>query len=56
MIDNINAELQILAQDVYDDAVQVMFDEYIDELLANEELLMYASNSYDCDCIYYGMK
>lgn len=54
MINNINAELQLLAQESYEAAVQVMYEDYIDELLANEELLMYATNSYDCDCVYYG--
>jgi len=54
MFDNINAELRSLADASYDAIVDVMFEEYIDEILANEELLMYASNSYDCDCIYYG--
>lgn len=56
MIDNINAELQLLAEEVYDAEIQAMYEDYIDEVLANEELLMYASNSYDCDCIYYGMQ
>jgi hypothetical protein len=54
MIDNINTELQLLAAEVYEAVVNAMFEEYIDEILANEELLMYATNSYDCDCIYYG--
>ena len=54
MIDNINAELQLIAQEAYDAVVDVMFEDYIDEILANEELLMYATNSYVCDCIYYG--
>jgi hypothetical protein len=56
MIDNINTELQLLAAEVYEAVVQVMYEDYIDEMLSNEELLMYASNSYDCDCFYYGMK
>lgn len=56
MFDKINAELQLLAQEVYDAAVQVMYEEYIDELLSDDLLLMYATNSYDCDCIFYGMK
>jgi len=56
MFDNINAELRLLAQDVNDAVVDVMFEEYIDEILANDELMKYASNSYDCDCVYYGMQ
>lgn len=56
MFDNINAELQILAQEAYDAVVDLMFEDYINEILANEELLMYATNSYDCDCVYYGMQ
>ena len=54
MFDNINTELQLLAAEVYEAVVDVMFEDYIDEILANEELLMYVTNSYDCDCIYYG--
>ena len=56
MIDNINAELQFLADEAYDAVVEAMFEDYIDEFMANEELMMYASNSYDCDCVYYGMQ
>ena len=56
MNDNINAELQLLAREASESVVDVMFEDYIDEMLSNEELLMYASNSYDCDCFYYGMK
>lgn len=56
MINNINTELQLIAQEACDAVVEAMFEDYIDEILANEELLMYATNSYDCDCFYYGMK
>ncbi len=56
MIDNINAELQILANEAREAVVELMFEDYIDEMLANHELMMYASNSYDCDCVYYGMQ
>jgi hypothetical protein len=54
MFDNINTELQLIAQEAYDAVTQAMYEDYIDEILANEELMMYASNSYDCDCVYYG--
>lgn len=56
MNDVINHELQLLAQESYGAVVDLMFEDYIDDVLANEELLMYASNSYDCDCFYYGTK
>ena len=56
MFDNINTELQLLAAEVREAVVDAMFEDYIDEILANEELLMYATNSYDNDCIYYGTR
>jgi len=54
MIVNINSELQLLAQEAADAVVDAMFDDYIDEMMANEELMMYAAQSYDNDCVYYG--
>lgn len=56
MFDNVNTELQLLAQQVYEDVVDILYEDYIDELLANEEMIRYASYSYDNDCQYYGMQ
>ena len=56
MNNNINCELQLIGQEVVEEQVDIAYEAYIDEILANEELLMYATNSYDCDCFYYGTK
>ena len=54
MIDSANTVLQILAQEAVESTVDIMYDEYVDEMCAGNEMLMYSCQSYDNDCIYYG--
>lgn len=51
-----NTILQILAQEVVESTVDIMYDEYVDEMCAGGEVLMYSAQSYDNDCYAYGGK
>lgn len=55
MLDNINSELQQLAQEYIEQVVDIIYDDYVDALCANEEMLRYAAYSYDNDAQYYGV-
>lgn len=54
MIDQANTVCQILAQEVVESCVEIMYDDYIDEYMAGFETLRYSVHSYDNDAIYYG--
>jgi hypothetical protein len=56
MIASANTMLQILAQEVVESTVDIMYNEYVDEMCAGGEMLMYSSQSYDNDCYAYGGK
>jgi hypothetical protein len=53
-IDELNAELQDLAEQERLSLVEEEYESYMDLLMAEHEMLMYAANSYDLDAIYYG--
>lgn len=50
----VNTLLRELADEVVEEQVEIIYSEYIDELCANEEMMCYASYSYDRDAQYYG--
>lgn len=54
MIDAINTELQIIAEEEKQSLIEIQYEEFIDVMMAQYDLLMYACNSYDCDAEYYG--
>jgi hypothetical protein len=53
---DVNLLLRDLAQLSIDEQTDIMYDEYVDALCANEEMMRYAAYSYDNDAIYYGMQ
>ena len=52
-IDQINAELQILSQEMMDSDMEDRYNEMMDEMCAFHDMMMYASYSYDQDAIAY---
>ena len=54
MIDRANTACQILAQEVKESYVEMIYDDYIDEFMAGYEQLQYAAQSYDNDTFFYG--
>lgn len=53
-VTQINAELQILAQEQLDLVVEDRYNDMMDELCAFHDMMMYASHSYDQDAEAYG--
>ena len=53
-IDELNAELQDIAEQERLSLVEEEYESCMDRLMAEHEMLMYAANSYDLDAIYYG--
>ena len=54
MINSANTELQILAQIAVESCVDIIYDEYVDEMCAGNEVLMYSCQSYNNDASFYG--
>ena len=54
MIDQANTVCQMIAQEVVDSKVEIMYDDYIDEYMAGYETLQYSVQSYNNDAVYYG--
>lgn len=54
MIDQANTVCQMIAQEVVDSNVEIMYDDYIDEYMAGYETLQYSVQSYNNDAVYYG--
>jgi hypothetical protein len=53
-IDELNAELQDLAEQERLSLVEAEYESYMDRLMAEHNMRMYEANSYDEDAIYYG--
>lgn len=54
MIDQANTICQMIAQEVVDSKVEIMYDDYIDEYMAGYEILQYSVQSYNNDAAFYG--
>lgn len=54
MIDQANTVCQMIAQEVVESKVEIMYDDYIDEYMAGYETLQYSVQSYNNDAVYYG--
>ena len=53
---DVNTLLRDLAQLAIDEQTEIVYNDYVDVLWANEEMMRYAANSYDMDATYYGMQ
>lgn len=49
-----NQELRMIAEERIEEIVDAMYDEYIDELCAHNEIMELAARSYDMDARSYG--
>ena len=56
MISAANSVLQILRNEAVEQKVDMVYDDYIDEIMAGYEELNYSVWSYDVDAICYGEK
>jgi hypothetical protein len=55
-LDEINMELKALAAYNLEMETKAIYDEMVNEMCAEFEMLEYAARSYDADCLSYGMK
>ena len=53
-IDELNTELQDLAEQEQVSLAEAEYESYMDRLMAEHNMRMYEANSYDEDAIYYG--
>lgn len=53
-MNEINKYLKDIAQETLDQIVDLEYDQYIDEMCANHEMMLYAAHSYDNDAQCYG--
>lgn len=56
MISAANTALAILRNQAIEDEIDVVYEEFIDEMMAGYEQLNYSVRSYDADAICYGEK
>ena len=52
-IDLINAELQTVAFMQQEEQIDLTYQEFLDTINAYHDMMMYESQSYDEDCIFY---
>jgi len=52
--DELNTELQDLAEQEQLSLAEAEYESYMDRLMAEHNMRMYEANSYDEDAIYYG--
>jgi hypothetical protein len=55
-LDELNGLLQLIAEENFESMVDAQYDEMVDELSAEFEMMNYAAASYDNDAQYYGEK
>lgn len=53
-VDQINAELQDIAQTALDLEHESRYNDMLDEMFAYHDMMMYATYSYDADAVSYG--
>ena len=49
-----NSEAQIASKEYYDMVVDIEYEQYMDDVFANEEMLRYSSQSRDIEDMFYG--
>ncbi len=54
-IDLINAELQTVAFMQQEEQIDLTYQEFLDTINAYYDTMTYESDSYDEDCIFYGV-
>ena len=54
MEEQINFELAEIAEREREEAIDLQYEEMVDALCAEHDMMMYAAHSYDNDAIYYG--
>lgn len=54
VLDVINAELQVVALAQQEEELDLTYQEFLDTMSAEHEMMMYACHSYDEDAIFYG--
>lgn len=53
---DVNSLLRDIAAAALAEQVEVVYNEFVDALCANEEMMRYAAYSYDNDAVYYGIQ
>jgi hypothetical protein len=54
-IDLINAELQTVALTQQEEQINLTYQDFLDIINSYHDMMMYSSNSYDEDAIFYGV-
>jgi hypothetical protein len=54
-IDLINAELQTVAFTQQQEEINLQYEDFLDTMNAEHDMMMYACHSYDEDAIFYGV-
>ncbi len=54
-LDLINAELQDVALTQQQEEIDLTYQDFLDTMNAEHDMMMYASHSYDEDAIFYGV-
>lgn len=49
-----NTEAQLASKEYYDMVVDIEYEQYMDDVFANEEMLRYSSQSRDIEDMFYG--
>lgn len=55
VLDVINAELQTVAFVQQEEEIELTYQDFLDTMNAEHDMMMYASHSYDEDAIFYGV-
>ena len=53
-MEDVNLELQLLADEAKIERVQMEYDLLMEEMMLGHEMQMYASHSYDLDAAFFG--
>lgn len=51
---DLNQELRMIAEERIEEVIDAIYDEYLDELCAHNEMMELAAHSYDMDARHYG--
>jgi tRNA(Phe) wybutosine-synthesizing methylase Tyw3 len=54
-VDLINAELQTVALTQQQEEIDLTYQDFLDIINSYHDMMMYSSNSYDEDAIFYGV-
>ena len=54
-VDLINAELQTVAFMQQEEEIDLTYQDFLDTMNAYHDMMTYESESYDEDCIFYGV-